>query len=431
MDKNISTILLAAGGSSRFWPLAVDKHKSMYEVMGKPVIRFTIEGLAKVGITKIIIVISPNDSSIKDYFKDGKGFGVNIDYVVQEEPLGMGNAIQSAQDKINTENFFVLNADQANADDLAGEMIKLLESKEGIDTVLASQKTETPYNYGILEIEHGMAKGIEEKPKKGTEKSNQMVIGIYLLPKSFFNILNQTDTSQYSYEDAIEKHIKENKSTAVRVFENIPEITLKFPWHLFRVNKYLMDKFLVKKNISKEAKISSTAIIEGNVYIGDNVRIFENAVIKGPCYINDGAIVGNNALVRDYSYVGKNTIVGYNTEIKHSIMYDKVETHKNYIGDTIVDDGTGFGAGTITANRRLDRNNIPTVVKGNKIDTGMSFFGSIIGKNVHTGIHTGLMPGVKIGRNSNIGAITNVTKDVEENTFLYSKQDLIKRKYKR
>ncbi len=431
MNKNITAVLLGAGESSRFWPLAVDKHKSMYEVMGKPVIHYTIQGLKKVGIDNIIIVTQPTDTSIKDHFGDGEEYGLNIDYAVQEKPLGMGNAIQSAQDRITTDHFFILNADQVNADDLAGEMLNLLGSKEGVDSVLASQQTDTPYNYGILEIDNGMALGIEEKPAKGTEKSDQMVIGIYLLPKRFLDTLNATPTSQYAYEEALEAYIKKHRSTAVCTFQDIPEITLKFPWHLFRVNRYLMDKFLIEPNISKDAKISPTAIIAGNVFIGDNVRVFENAVIKGPCYISDGAIVGNNALIRDYSYIGRKSIVGYNTEIKHSIMYDRVETHKNYIGDSIVDDDTGFGAGTITANRRLDRGNIATMVKGKKVDSGMSSFGCIIGRNVHTGIHTGLMPGVKIGRNANIGAITNVTKDVEDDVFLYSKQDLIKRKIRR
>ncbi len=422
MNTEISAILLSAGESSRFWPLACDKHKSMYELMGKPAIYYTLMGLKKVGVSNIVIVTQPSDASVRAYFGDGNNFGLHIKYAIQDEPLGMGNAILCAEKQINTNHFFILNADQVNADDLAIDMLNTLKGKNNVDSVLASQKTETPWNFGILEIDNDMAKGIEEKPIKGTEKSNQMVIGIYLLHRRFLDTLKSVETSQYSYEDALGKYINQYKTVAVKTFENIPEITLKFPWHLFNLNKYLMDKFVKEKQISPKAKVSPTAIIEGNVVIEDNVRVFEYAVIKGPCYICEGAIIGNHSLIRDYSYVGRNAIVGFGTEIKHSFLYNNVETHKNFVGDTIIDEGAGLGAGTITANRRLDRGNIKTNVKGTQVDTNSSFFGNIIGKNVHTGIQVGLMPGVKIGRNANIGALTNVSKDVEEDVFLYSKQ---------
>ncbi|MFW5800227.1 MAG: bifunctional sugar-1-phosphate nucleotidylyltransferase/acetyltransferase [Spirochaetota bacterium] len=428
---DISAIILAAGESSRFWPLASNKHKSMYHLLGKPALSFTLEGLKNLGVKKAVIVKQPDDESIENYFGNGERIGIEIKYAIQEKPLGMGNAVLSAEKEIDSDYFFVLNADQVNAEDLGGDMLNLLNSRTDIDSVLASQKTTTPENYGILEIENEKAKSIEEKPAPGTEKSNQMVIGIYLLAKRFLDTLKSVETRQYSYEEALGKYMTEYDTVGVNKFEDIPEITIKFPWHLFNLNKYLMDKFLKASYISEKARISPTAIILGNVHIEDNVRVFEHAVIKGPAYIREGAIIGNNSLIRDYSYIGENTIVGYSTEIKHSILFDNVETHKNFIGDSIVDEYTGFGAGTITANRRLDRENIKSRIKGKNVDSGFTFLGNVIGMNVHTGIQVGLMPGVKIGNNSNIGALTNVSKDVEDDTFVYSKQDLIIRKYKK
>lgn len=425
MKEQITAVLLSAGESSRFWPLAGNKHKAMYELLGKSVIAHTISGLKSIGINEVIIVKSPNDNSIEAQLGNGNPLGVNIQYVVQEKPLGMGNAVQQAENLIKTDHFFVLNADQVNADDLAESMIEELKSEKNIDSVLASQKTETPWNFGILEIDdNNIALSIEEKPKKGTEKSNQMVIGIYLLARRFFETLNSVETSQYSYEEALGVYMDKYKSTSVKSFTNIPEITLKFPWHLFRLNNYLTNKFMKNQFISTNAKISHTAIIEGNVVIEDNVRVFEYAVIKGPCYICEGAVIGNNSLVRDYSYIGRKSIVGFGTEIKHSILYDNVETHKNFVGDSIIDEGSGLGAGTITANRRLDRQNIHTKVKDDTIDTGSTFFGNILGRNVHTGIQVGLMPGVKIGSNADIGALTNITKDIPDGHFAYTRKNV-------
>lgn len=423
MSINISAVLLSAGECSRFWPLAEDKHKSMYDIMGKPVIYYTIKGLKHIGVRDFVVVTSPSDKSIENYFGDGSNMDVNIRYVIQEKPLGMGDAVLTGAKNISGDHFFVLNADQSNADELGTKMIDMLHQDKSIDSVLASQKTDTPHNYGILEIDGDKAKGIEEKPAPGTEKSDKMVIGIYLLAKRFLDTLEKVPISQYSYETALEEYIKKYDTVGACVFEDIPEITLKFPWHLFRMNKYLMDKYLTKQHISTETTISPKALISGNVVIEKGVRIFENAVIKGPCYISEGAIIGNNSLVRDYSYIGRNSIVGFGTEVKHSILYNNIETHNNYLGDSIIDDNSGFGAGTITANRRLDRNIIKSNVKGDKVETGYSFFGTVIGKNVHTGIMTGIMPGIKIGSYSNVGAMTNLTKDIVNNTYIYSQQE--------
>ncbi len=423
MNTGFTAVLLAAGKNTRFWPLSNKKHKCMYNLVGKPVLYFTLLGLKKNNINNIIIVVSPNDNSIKDYFGNGEQLGLNIEYSIQQDALGMGNAILSAKNYIKTDNFFVLNADQSNVDELIPQMINL--KKQNNNLVLASQETKTPWLYGILKIENNIVKNIIEKPKQGYEPSNLMVIGIYLLPKDFLGILEKEQTAEYNYEEVIQKYIDTKGKVGFVKFENLPEITLKFPWDLFRMNKYLFDKYITKSNISKNAKIHKTAIIEGNVVIEDNVSVFEYAVIKGPVYISEGAIIGNHSLTRDYTYIGKKSIVGFGTEVKHSLMFDRVETHKNYIGDSIVDDNCGFGAGSITANRRLDRGNIISYIKGEKVDTQSSFFGNVFGCNVHSGILAGFMPGIKIGNNCNIGASTFVFKDLPDNSICFCKDNNI------
>src|SRR3989344_326947 len=102
-------VILAAGKNERFWPLGNSKHKCMYEIMGKPILFYTIQELKKTGIRDIVIVISPKDCSIQNYFGNGKKIGVAISYVTQQEARGMGDGVLSAKRYLN-DAFFLLNA---------------------------------------------------------------------------------------------------------------------------------------------------------------------------------------------------------------------------------------------------------------------------------------------------------------------------------
>ncbi|MFH1643438.1 MAG: hypothetical protein ABH967_02285, partial [Patescibacteria group bacterium] len=228
----------------------------------------------------------------------------------------------------------------------------------------------------------------------------------------------------HSLEHAILLYAKE-KDVRVALTEK-ETIALKFPWDLFSFNKYLMDKFLEFK-ISNSAKIDKTAKIEGKVFIGENVKIFENVVIKGPCYIGDNTVVGNNTLLRDYVSLDGDNIAGALAEITRSIFSQGSTMHSGYFGDSILGKQCYVGAGTITANVRIDRGNIKSVVKGAKIDTGLASFGVVMGENAKVGINTSLMPGVFIGKDSIIGPSSLVRKNVEDNTLFYSEFQEVKK----
>jgi dTDP-glucose pyrophosphorylase len=113
----MQAVILAAGESSRFWPLN-QKHKSLLKIMGKPLIWYTIENLKKAGIDDFIVVQNAKrepETELNKY-----NLGVNIHYVIQEIPKGMGNAVFQAKDFLQ-EQFFLLNAERFDG----GDYIKL------------------------------------------------------------------------------------------------------------------------------------------------------------------------------------------------------------------------------------------------------------------------------------------------------------------
>jgi UDP-N-acetylglucosamine diphosphorylase / glucose-1-phosphate thymidylyltransferase / UDP-N-acetylgalactosamine diphosphorylase / glucosamine-1-phosphate N-acetyltransferase / galactosamine-1-phosphate N-acetyltransferase len=393
----MQAVILAAGENSKFWPLN-KKHKSLIKIMGKPLVYYTIESLAKTGIEEIIIVQDKNkdiEEELKNY-----SLGVSVKYVVQPEPKGMGDAIMAAE-KLISNYFFVLHAHKINAGDYVKPLLE--KSKETrSELIILGTKTDKPWLYGILRIEGDAAKELIEKPAQGKEVSDIKVSGIYLLPQNFFAYHRRIPEKHYSFEDALNLYMREDDVRVLIIGKEIS--SLKYPWHLFEVNKYLMDKYLGKKP-----------------HIGKNVKVFENAVIKGSCYIGDNCVIGTNALVREYTNLENNSVVGANAEVARCIFQEDVHIHSGFFGDSVFGKGCKVGAGTVTANVRIDREEIKSTVKGEKIGTGLNSLGVITGENTKIGINCSLMPGKLIGSDCKIGPSSIVSENIEDSSTFYTK----------
>ncbi len=151
--------------------------------------------------------------------------------------------------------------------------------------------------------------------------------------------------------------------------------------------------------------------------IEDGVVVKEFAVLKGPLYLGKNTMVGNHSLLRE-SFIEANSLVGSYSEITRSYLGEGVKTHQNYIGDSVIGDYVEFGAGSKTANWRLDRQQVTMKIKDKEVTTGKEKMGAIIGERVKTGMNVALMPGVRIGKHSSIWPNLTVKKDIPANSML-------------
>ena len=412
----MQAIILAAGESSRFWPLSEKKHKSLIKIMGKSLIGWTIEAIKRAGIKNIIIVQSP-DSNLEKHLGDGSFFGVKLSYVTQKEARGMGNAVMKAESLIEDNHFFVLNPYAFNADEFLNLMTKKQKSANA-DLVLLGSKTDKPWNYGILELKDDKVLSIVEKPQPQVAPSNIKAIGIYLLPKDFFDYYRRVKEHDYAYEDALALYMKERDVKVVITEKTTP--TLKYPWDLFEVSRMIMNNFIKEQKIHKSVKIAKSAIIEGLVVIEENTIIFENAVIKGPCYIGKGCTIGNNTLIRKYTNLEDGVLIGANAEVTRSIFQSRSHTHAGFFGDSIIGEDARIGSGAITANIRMNRKEIDPFVKNKRVETRLTALGAIIGDNTHLGVAVNLMPGVLVGSNVQIGPNTLVRENIPSKKIYYA-----------
>ncbi len=418
----MQAVILAAGESSRFWPFN-DSHKSLFKIMGKPIISYTVQGLINAGIKDIIIIQGPK-KDIETELKNYPQYSQNIKYICQNEPKGMGDGLNLAKELL-TEQFLLILAERIDSEEIVKKLgPQIIASKP--KAILVGAKTDKPYLFGILKIENNKVVDIIEKPKKGEEPSNIKALGIYVLTPDFFDTYKETDRHQYDFEEALSMYMK--KSNVGLMLWNKESVVLKYPWNLLEIRKYLFKKYL-KKSIGKNVKISESAEIIGDVSIGDNVSIMEKAVIKGPAFIGNNVFIGNNAILRGGVNIEDNCAIGANMEIKNSLILQNSTTHSGFIGDSIIGNDCRIAAQFCTGNVRLDREIVATEVKGLKTETGYKYLGTFVGNRADIGIKVSTMPGAIIGKNVTVGPSTVVMKNISDNTKYYTKfQEIVSKK---
>lgn len=418
----MQAVILAAGQSSRFYPFANGIHKTMIPLLGKPILAHTIGGIKQSGIKDLIIIVR-NDGLIEKSFGSGEKLGVRITYVVQKEPLGMGDALLKAGRYIKGE-FLFLGGNHVNSAVLLQELLK--ERQKNVDALVMVKKRLNTWDYGVVSLRgDDIVSSIVEKPKRGTEPSNYCLVSIYLLPFNFLTRLKKTNNHHYSFEESLDALASEKKVKAKKTEQKIA--TLKYAWNLFDVKNQLLKT--IQKYVGKKVTIAKSAEIIGDVWIEDGVTIAEGTRIKGPCYIGKSAYIGTNVLLRDGVDVGENAVVGAYMEMKNTLIMTGSKTHSGFIGDSVIGQNCRIGAQFCTANVRIDRETVKTILKDEEVDTGFKSLGAMIGNDVKVGIKSSTMPGVLIGEGVTIGPSTVVMRNIAPHTNYRTKfQEVVERK---
>jgi len=411
MDK---AVILAAGESSRFWPFTL-RHKSLFYLMGKPLIWWTLKGLEKEKIKEVFIVQGPKKDIEKELNKFK--FKLKINFLIQQKALGTGNALYVAKNYLK-EPFFVLNGDVVCSQEVIKEMKKFLKSSKEKEGLIFGQETKTPSLFGMIKEKNGEILEIVEKPKVWKEKNKIKVSGVYYLNPKFFYYYEKVKKGPTDFELALNLFAKKEKLKLVfskKSEEKLPTF-LKYPWHLFNIRDYLFENFL-KEKIEEGVKIEKDVILEGKIFIGKRTKIYEKAIIKGPCYIGENCIIGNYTLIREKCNFEENCILGAFCEAKNVIFQKNCTAHSGYLGDSIFGNEVKMGAEILTSNLRLDRKKIFVKVKGKKVNTNLDHFGTAIGDFTILGSNVNIMPGKLIGSFCKIYPNSLISKNIKEKTL--------------
>jgi NDP-sugar pyrophosphorylase family protein len=141
--------------------------------------------------------------------------------------------------------------------------------------------------------------------------------------------------------------------------------------------------------------------LEGPVHLGVGVALPSRATIIGPAWIGARTQIRPGAFIRGGVIAGEGCVLGNSSEFKNCLLMDGVQAaHFNYVGDSVLGNGSHLGAGAICSNLRLDRKSVLVHVEGRPVDTGLKKFGAILGDGAEVGCNAVLNPGTLLGPRS-------------------------------
>ena len=163
-----------------------------------------------------------------------------------------------------------------------------------------------------------------------------------------------------------------------------------------------------------------------NIWIAKSAKVAPTASLNGPLIIDEDAEVRHCAFVRGNAIVGKGAVVGNSTELKCTLLFDKVQVpHYNYVGNSVLGFKSHMGAGSITSNLKSDKSLVTVNVDGEKVETGMKKFGAILGDCVEVGCNSVMNPGTVIGKNTNVYPLSMVRGYVPEGSIYKNKNEIV------
>jgi UDP-N-acetylglucosamine diphosphorylase/glucosamine-1-phosphate N-acetyltransferase len=425
----MKAVILAAGEGLRLQPITLTRPKHLISVGGKPILEHCMNALKASGIDEAIVVVHYMADAIRKHFGDGSKFGLKIEYAMQEAIVGTGNAVGAVEPYVN-DSFVLVYGDLLFTPEAVKSVVSLSQ-KENPAVTMAVIPVEKPETYGIVELENeNQVKRLIEKPSREEAPTNLANAGIYVFTTEIFEKIRRISTSsrgEWEITDAISLLLEEKKTVFAARISGDDWFDIGRPWDLLEANRWALARLTHKIR----GFVEDGAHLIGPVTIAGSARVRSGAYIEGPAFIDEESDVGPNCYIRPCTSIGKKVRVGNACEIKNSIVMDGAHIgHLAYIGDSIIGEKCNLGAGTITANYRLDAGTIKMMVKDKVVDSERRKLGAVLGDNVKAGINALFMPGVKVGINSWVGPNVVVDRDLPSNAVALLKQNIEKRELK-
>jgi dTDP-glucose pyrophosphorylase len=302
----VQAVILAAGRGTRLYPITATRSKAMCPVAGKPIVERVMDTLVGNGIYDFILVISPDDSEITEYFTKKSTIDSNIQFVLQTQQLGMGHALLQAAPLIQ-DDFILSSCDNLVEEKVIDQMLQIWRGEptpNGILALLRVNQDELT-RMGVVEMDDNQrVLRIVEKPTLEEAPSNIGSVPIYLFSRKLIEYLTKIQPSargEYELQDAMQDLI--NKDGEVYGLMLPDRIDLTHPSDLLRLNLHFLKKERPALEIHPEnfgigTKLINPVIIDQGVLIGSNCQIGPNVYIERSATILDDVKLENCVVLR-------------------------------------------------------------------------------------------------------------------------------------
>jgi len=313
----MKALILSGGKGIRLRPLTYTGAKQLVPVANKPILWYGIEEMATAGITDIGIIISPETGEeVKNKTGNGEKFGVNITYILQEQPAGLAHAVQVARPFLKDSAFVMYLGDNLiQQGDLSSFLDKFTQQQP--DALILLREVTNPSAFGVAKVdENGRVLQLIEKPK--IPPSNLALVGVYFfLPIIYdaISLIKPSARGELEITDAIQCLIDQKKEVLAYNLDGWWLDTGKKD-DLLEANRLILDTYLKKSILSD---IDSKTQITGRVQIGTESQII-NCTIRGPVIIGNNCYL-ENCFIGPYSSIADNSTL-IETDLEHSVVLE-------------------------------------------------------------------------------------------------------------
>ena len=335
MLSGLTAVVLAGGEGRRLRPLTNDLPKPVLPVANRPFFEYMLDHLRAAGVTRVIMALGYRAEPLIESFGDGSAYGLMIDYIVEDKPLGTSGAVRALLPELK-ETFLVLNGDCVTEIDIAAMVEQHVERREY--ATLAVHSVDDPSRYGVVVIDGiGYVNRFIEKPPGPRFPAHTVNSGVYALEPEMFNFIG----------DGFSMFEKDLFPVALMAGVEIGT----FPWDGYFMDMGTPESFLqlnrdvvtgaapTRRPLAEPATaptIHESAHVDGPVNCGNGVSVGANSRIIGPVVLGDGVVIGESALVDD-SVVLAGARIGAGATVRGAIIAQ----------NAVVPDGAAIEPGSV------------------------------------------------------------------------------------
>lgn len=297
----MKAMILAAGFGTRLFPLTIDRTKPAIPFLGKPLVGYVAEYVAKHGFSDVVVNLHHQPDSVKRALGDGSDYGVNIHYAIEEpEILGTAGALDNARHLLEDETFLIVNGKIISDIDLNAALET--HKKSGAMATMVLKPNFGREKFSMIKVSGGCVKGFAGFPNSetGTSEIPLMFTGIHILEPAVFDYIPRgvySDILPCFYNPVIESggkiaaHISQGRWFELSTIKRYLDISLAL---LEGKSKGI---FTGNQNrISNHAEVTDS-ILWDNVTIEDGAKLYRTIVADGVT-IKSGQYFENAAIVR-------------------------------------------------------------------------------------------------------------------------------------
>ncbi|HEX3686980.1 MAG TPA: NDP-sugar synthase, partial [Gaiellaceae bacterium] len=288
----MKAVVMAGGEGTRLRPLTSNQPKPMVPIVGKPCMEHILELLRKHGLEDVIVTVAFMPQAIRGYFGDGESLGLNIEYSVEESPLGTAGSVRLASDRLD-ETFLVISGDALCDVDLT-ELIETHKQK-GAAVTIGLKSVANPLEFGIVVTdEEGRIERFLEKPSWSQVFSDTINTGIYVL---------EPEALRHVPGDGPYDFSKELFPLLLEMGRPLYGHVLEGYWQdIGNLDQFLQANF---DALDERVQLDISGIrLRGNIWLGEGVEVDDLDAIEGPAYLGNYCRVAPDASVGAYSVLG-------------------------------------------------------------------------------------------------------------------------------